>query len=204
MARALPFFRYIRTPGRVYVVIALLLAILAAWGIDTLSDSRLRWVVASVAIVAIVATAPPDRYGDNPLPVKLAAVPARATLLHLPPFLPGDSHSSNYSFSITQRPTPIPNGYTPFAPSSLVRETSRLGGLTLLPPDRCQWSVLTDRYRVDYVAVHVNLVDQTRSDWQSSGEQLVTALAHAPWLAQVENVTGVVVFRVDRTKVSCP
>jgi hypothetical protein len=204
LGRALPFFGYIRTPGRIYVLVALILAILAAWGVDLFPHGWLRVTVAAVAMSGIVATTPPGRYGKNPLPVRLTAVPPAARLLHLPPFLPGDADNATYTFSITQRPVPIANGYTPFAPPALDRVLAQLGGMTAVPPDPCQWKVLTERYDIDYVAVHINLFDRTAASWHTTGARLVAALDKTVWLARVEQARDVVVYRVDRRRVSCP
>jgi hypothetical protein len=204
LARALPFFRYIRTPGRVYVVVATIVAVFAAWGVDAVPGSTFRVAVAGLAMVAIIVTAPSTLYARNPLPVRLPMVPSSAVLLHLPAFDPGDGAGAAYSFSIAQRPTALPNGYSPFATPAQAAALDDLETLVNTQPDPCRWSALTARFHIQYVAVHRDLIDQEPLEFPIRGAALTAALDGLRGLARVGDVGDVAVYRVEPGRFACP
>ena len=202
-SRAVPPFGYIRVPGRVAIVSALLLAVAACWAIDRVRRSRIQTLLAGLAMVAIVLDAPLV-YGASPVPPPPPVPDTEEVVLHLPPFPPGHGAGSVYAFSLTRRSVAIPNGYSPFAPPAVEAAAVELRGLAVVPPDPCRWRDLGDRYRVGYVVVHPELFDRTRAEWPAGGAEVVAALDAAPAFSRVGQRAGLVAYRLDQGGLGCP
>lgn len=203
LSRAVPPFGYIRVPGRIAIVSALLLAVAASWAIDLVRRSRNRRLFAGLAMAAIVLDAPLV-YGASPVPPAPPVPDSEAVVLHLPPFPPGHGAGSVYTFSLTRRSVPIPNGYSPFATPAVEAAAVELRDLAAVPPNPCRWRDLGDRYRIEYVVVHPELFDRTRAEWPAGGAEVVAALDAAPAFSRVGQRAGVVAYRLDQGRLGCP
>ncbi len=206
LSRALPPLGFIRVPGRIDIAAGVILAILAALGIQAIRPHLLRLAVAVVALVGILVELPAGFYGYNPIPPTLAAVPTQSVVLDLPPFGPQDGYNSTYGFEAVGHPLQILDGYSPFATPTIQADVFQLTGIAGVPVNSCLWSRFVARYSIGYVAVHVGFYDVTQDAWHTTGEALVTALEHTPGFIRVgvAEPGQVVTFKVERTSLICP
>lgn len=202
--RAVPMLSFSRVPGRILIVTALALAVLTALAVDVVRRRDLRCLLATVAVVALVADAPRDLFDRNPVRhTAVAAIPPGSTILDLPPFDPGDYAGSVYSFQITRSAGPRTGGYSPFVTPEARRAQARTVPLAELPVEACRWrSVVTD-FGIDYVAVHLDLYGDPPERWPADGEALAARLATTPGFTEVARGGEVVVLAVDADGLAC-
>lgn len=204
-ARAIPPLGFIRVPGRIDIVAGVILALLAALGVEAIRTPLFRLLAAVAALVGIVAELPAGFYSLNPVPPTLSAVPTQSVVLDLPPFDPGDGRGSTYGYEAVGHPLRIINGYSPFATPAIVRAVGALRRISGVPVSSCLWSNFVARYSIQYVSVHVGLYDMTTDLWHTTGQALVADLDHTPGFTQVGRAEpgDVVTFRVNRTSMNC-
>jgi hypothetical protein len=193
-----------RVPGRILIVTALALAVLAALAVDLIGRDKLRWALATVAMVAIVADAPDGLFDRNPAGLTAASqAPPGSTILDLPPFDPGDYAGSVYTFELTRSPGPRPGGYSPFVTPGARRAQATTVALTELPVDPCRWRAVVDDLGIDHVAVHLDLYGEGPERWPADGEALAAALDATPGFTEVAREGEVVLFAVDAETLDC-
>lgn len=205
-ARAIPPLSYIRVPGRIDIAAGVILAVLAAMGVQAFRPPTLRVLVAVVALVGIIIELPAGFYSSNPVPPPLAVVPARSVVLDLPPFAPTDARASNYGYEAVGHPIRIAGGYSPFATPAIIAAVSDLTGIAGVPVDSCLWARLVSRHSIEYVAVHTGLYDVTTDVWHTTGEALVAALGQTAGFTRVgvAQPGGIVTFKVVAASLACP
>ncbi len=202
--RAVPLLSFSRVPGRILIVTALALAILAALAVDLVGRPRLRWALAAVAVVGLVADAPDGLFDRNPAGLTAAsAVPPGATVLDLPPFDPGDYAGSVYTFGLTRSPGPRTGGYSPFVTPDARAAQARTVPLGALPVDPCRWQAVVADLGIDHVAVHLDLYGEAPEQWAADGEALAAALATTPGFTEVARGGQVVLLAVDADALDC-
>lgn len=204
--RAIPLLSFSRVPGRILIVTALALAVLAALAVDLVRRDRLRWALAAVAVAALVADAPDGLFERNPAGLTAASsAPPGSTVLDLPPFDPGDYAGSVYTFGLTRSPGPRPGGYSPFVTPGARRSQARTAPLGELPVDPCRWEAVVDDLGIDHVAVHLDLYGAAAPEqWPADGEALAAALARTPGFTEVARGGEVVLLAVDAGALACP
>jgi hypothetical protein len=202
--RAIPLLSFSRVPGRILIVTALALAVLAALAVDLIGRDKLRWALATAAMVAIVADAPDGLFDRNPAGLTAASqAPPGSTILNLPPFDPGDYAGSVYTFELTRSPGPRPGGYSPFVTPGARRAQATTVALTELPVDPCRWRAVVDDLGIDHVAVHLDLYGEGPERWPADGEALAAALDATPGFTEVAREGEVVLFAVDAETLDC-
>ncbi|RJX35230.1 MAG: hypothetical protein C4525_04790 [Desulfarculus sp.] len=181
--RHLPFFNYPRVPGRMLLLGALFLGLLAAW---LLREIRRRWAARPAAgvslVLALAALLVWGYWPPGPPGLSLASIPAGLTtaikknlptgpaadrrLLELP-IWPGHAHQSSlYELTITATRALSVNGYSPLAHRRYEQEIYRpLQGLNLgqVTPQALQ---TLRRLRVGLVTFHDD--DQAFPYWLSA------------------------------------
>jgi hypothetical protein len=204
--RAIPLLSFSRVPGRILIVSALALAVLAALALDLVRRDRLRWALAAVAVAALVADAPDGLFDRNPAGLTAASsVPPGSTVLDLPPFDPGDYAGSVYTFGLTRSPGPRPGGYSPFVTPGARRAQAWTAPLGELPVDPCRWQGVVDDLGIDHVAVHLDLYGTAAPEqWPADGAALSAALARTPGFTEVARGGEVVLLAVDAGALACP
>jgi hypothetical protein len=202
--RAIPLLSFSRVPGRILIVTALALAVLAALAVDLIGRDKLRWALATVAMVAIVADAPDGLFDRNPAGLTAASqAPPGSTILDLPPFDPGDYAGSVYTFELTRSPGPRPGGYSPFVTPDARRAQATTVPLAELPVDPCRWQGVVKDFGIDHVAVHLDLYGDPPERWPADGEALAAALDATPGFTEVAQGGDVVLFAVDPAGLEC-
>ncbi len=204
-SRAVPPLSLIRVPGRIDIVAGVLLALLAALGIESIRPPVMRLLVTAVALVGIVAELPAGFYGSNPVPPTLRAVPSQSVVLDLPPFNPGDGRASTYGYEGLGHPIRIAGGYSPFATPAIFVALGELSIIAGVPVSSCLWGNFVARYSIQYVAVHVGLYDISTAMWHTTGEAVVAALDRTPGFTQVgvSEPGRIVTFKLDRSSLVC-
>lgn len=196
--RAIPMLSFSRVPGRILIVTALALAMLAALAVDLVRRRTLRWALATVATVALVADAPDGLFDRNPArTTAVSSVAPGSTILNLPPFDPGDYAGSVYTFQITRAPGPRAGGYSPFVTPEARRAQAATVPLTDLPVDACRWQAVVDDLGIDHVAVHLDLYGDAPQQWPADGAALAGGLATTPGFTEVARRGDVVLLAVD-------
>ena len=203
--RAIPFLSFSRVPGRILVVTALALALLAAFAIDLPRPGRRRVVAAVVAVIALLIDGPDGVFERNPAGrTALDAVAAGTTVVDLPPFDPGAYSGSVYTFLLTRSPGPRPGGYSPFVEPAARRAQERTVALAGLPVDPCRWQEAARDLRIEHVAVHVDLYGPLDGQWPGDGRALAGALAATPGFTPLADAGQVVVLAVEPDRLPCP
>jgi hypothetical protein len=192
-----------RTPGRILVIGAVLLAPLAGRAIDVVRGPGPRLALCAAILVAIVIDAPSvfarDETGGNPL----KAVTSGAVVLHLPFTRPSDVTGSVVSMAVIEHPGPTPEGYAPQATPAMQKAQLPLQRLGVLPIDSCTWRAAAQRYHLAYVAVEVSFSDAVPTAAQSSGRSIATALSRSAGFEAISDADGVQVFRIDVSRLPC-
>ena len=202
--RAIPMLSFSRVPGRILIVTALALAVLAAFAVDLVRRRHLRWALAAVAVIALVADAPRGLFDRNPAAqTTVSLAPPGSTILDLPPFDPGDYAGSVYTFEITRAPGPRSGGYSPFVTPDARRAQATTVPLAELPVDACRWRGVVDDLGIDHVAVHLDLYGDPPERWPADGDALAAALDRTPGFTEVARGGDVVLFAVDPAGLEC-
>ena len=202
--RAVPFLSFSRVPGRILVVTALALAVLAAFAIDLVRSSQWRVAAAVLAAAALLLDGPDGVFERNPAgPTALAAVAPGATVLDLPPFDPGAYSGAVYTFLLTRAPGPRVGGYSPFVRPEARAAQQRTVALAQLPVEPCRWQEVVRDFGIDHVAVHLDLYGPLRDQWPGDGPALADALAATPGFTPVAEAGQVAVFAVDPDRLPC-
>lgn len=202
--RAIPLLSFSRVPGRILIVSALALAVLAAPAIDLVRGSGGRWALATVASIALVADAPDGLFDRNPADLTAVALaPPGSTIVDLPPFDPGDYAGSVYTFQITRIPGPRSGGYSPFVTPEARRAQATTVPLAELPVDACRWRAVADDLAIDHVAVHLDLYGDAPEQWPADGHALAEALVATPGFTEVARGGGVVLLAINFSRLAC-
>lgn len=156
--RTIPLFVWLRAPGRIGVVVALALAVLAGFGVAALLR-RVRRATLAASVLAVVAVA------ELWVPLDLRAVPpvapAYRVLAQLPPgpviempffYLPNIYfRHSEYMLNSTAHWMPLVNGYSDYLPPDFIEHV-----MTLAPfPSRDAFKLLEPNH-VRYAVFHMN------------------------------------------------
>jgi hypothetical protein len=221
--RRIPYVGLMRDPGRILIVAALCLAVLAGFALAGLRRSPVAWFAAAVVMAAMIfdvrGLSPlfnRARAGDN----VLAAVPAGAPVLDLPPFPPYHHGSSRYMLDLMRRAGPRVGGYDVLAPESIREKQARTASLTRVPPVACEWRDAQREFGFQYVAVHPDLFSKPPlwpsaggpgrypafgplRIWPASGEKLIQSLDRTAGFRRVSSIEGVAVYRIDPADLAC-
>lgn len=196
--------RFSRVPGRVMIVAALALAFITALAIDAIRGRRLRWSVAVLAMILVVADAPRSiyrlQYTDY---APYVEVPRGASILDLPPFHPHSQFSAVYEFEIMTHPGPRTGGYNVFARPQVIDAVTSLAPLTQVPVDPCEWHRASGRIDVDHVAVHTELYGPSPLWDGVSPRELMRSLERTRGFERVSLVDGVAVYRFTPELLAC-
>lgn len=202
--RAIPFLSFSRVPGRILVVTALALAVLAGFAVDLVRPGRWRLVAATLAVAALLVDAPRDVFERNPAgPTALDSLEPGTTVLDLPPFDPGSYSGSVYTFLLTRSPGPRAGGYSPFVRPAAREAQARTAPLADVPVDPCRWQEVARHLGIDHVAVHLDLYGPLDGQWPADGRALVDALASTPGFTPVSEAGQTVVLAVDPDRLVC-
>jgi hypothetical protein len=196
--RLVPFFSFSRVPGRLMLIGALLLAALAAIAIDSVRAWARPWILIPLGGLILI---------DLPLPLynKLqdggepyAALADQATILELPVRDSGDFAGSIYTLQVMKHPGPRISGYYVYVPTDLQRLAYEAASLEARPRDSCAWRNFQLNAKVDYVAVHRQLIDSL-----ADATWLETQLATNPGLQLIGTIDGVTMFEVVDPTFGC-
>lgn len=202
--RAVPLLSFSRVPGRILIVSALCLAVLAAFAVDAVRDGRWRVALAGAAAAAILLDAPSGLFERNGAgPTALDDVATGTNVVHLPPFDPGDYAGSVYTFLLTRSQGPRLNGYSPFVTPAAEGELRATADLVAVPVDACRWAEVARDHGVEQVAVHLPLFGSAPVQRDVDGEALVAALDDEPGFERVAEAGGVVRYRLDPGALTC-
>lgn len=159
IARSIPFFSFIRVPGRILIVTALCLAILTGFGVDALIRGRPKIIViAPLMMLWMVVDLPNGLFGKNGSDIGyIRAVPSGAALFELPAYGPADAGASVYGYGVTERRGPLVSGYSPFATPAIHSRVEGSLALDATPLDECRWKQATRSLGIEYVVVHLDL-----------------------------------------------
>lgn len=204
----LPFLQFIRVSGRVLVLSALSLSILAGIGIDSLRSHGLRAALALLLMAAIVADTPHGLYQSASVgPEPLGMLPANAGVVDLPAIPPGDLTASVYSLLITRHPGPRAGGYSPFISREGDAAQSQIARLSEFPLNSCAWKRVAQA-GAEYVVLHRDLfggfgrktnLAQSRADAARMEGELDT---HPGFTRLVER-NQVVLYRLESNTLTC-
>ena len=220
--RRIPYVGLIRDPGRILIVAALCLAVLAGFALTGLRRP-VAWVAVGVLMAGVildVRSLSPifarARAGDN----AVAAVPPGAGVLDLPPFPPNHHGSSRYMLDIMRRAGPRVGGYDVLASEEIRARQARSVSLTKVPPAPCQWRDAQREFGFQYVVVHPDLFASPPlwpssggpgrypsfgrlRIWPAAGERLIQSLDRTPGFRRVSSIEGVAVYRIAPRELAC-
>jgi len=165
-----PGWQGVRTPGRVFVLTSVALALLAAAGVESLLARAGRgprgWAVAAGLVAALAVE------GLGPIPTAVVPDPPAALRVARAPLfeLPSEArHDTIYEFWSTDGFPPLVNGFSGFPPRSLLALRQASAGF----PDRRSVSLLR-RMGVRTVVVHRRFA--ARSPWRAAATKPVRGL----------------------------
>jgi hypothetical protein len=222
--RRIPFVGIIRDPGRILIVAALCLAVIAGFGVAAFVNSQIKILIALVLLAALVfdgrslhGVFEPSRAGDN----VLAAVPAGAPVIDLPPFPPNHHGSSRYMLDLTRKPGLRVGGYDVLAPATVMARQHSSMALTRVPPLPCEWRRDQRSFGFQYVAIHPDLFGAPPlwpatgrrpgtfpgfgrlRIWPTTGAKLIASLDRMRGFHRVSSIEGVVVYHIVPTELEC-
>lgn len=206
LSRALPLLGHIRVPGRIIIVVALAVAVLAAFGVNTLRRRPVvAAAVAAVLMVWIVIDAPDHVFSYAPAAYNpMDQIPEGASVLDLPPFQPGHSTGSIYTFLITRSPGSRVGGYSPFVTPAAQEAQASTHTLATTPFEPCKWREIVEAMGVEYVLVHLDLYGPHRLQWDADGERLVEELNQVDAFELQSSERRIMVYRVRPEDLDCP
>lgn len=196
--RLVPFLSFSRTPGRLMVLGALLLAALLGLGVEALGHRVRRWMLVPLAVVMAIDLPAPlfEDLGAGGNPYEGLA--RGATILEFPVYHPGHSDASVYSMYVVRHPSPRVGGYFVIVPEARDEPRQWADQLQADIGDGCRWGPLVDRAGIRYVAAHPYLLPP------SEGHRLVASLRAVPGLHELEGRHGVTLFEVASEDFVCP
>jgi hypothetical protein len=207
--KSIPALGFSRVPGRILLVSVLVLAVFAGFAVDGLRDGRWTRALAAPVLVAamvLLVLDPPHGYyfryspaGDDPL----YRVPKGASVLDLPAFGPHNPGASRIELYLLKNHGPRAGGYNELATPEI--DASQVPVLTLNDPkpDPCTWKRVTESVRVSYVAVHMDLYGKDPIQYPADGAAVVGALDRMAGFKRLSFADNVVVYKLDRQRLSC-
>lgn len=198
--RLIPFIELFRVPGRVLVLAALCLAVLAAFALTVIRRPRVRTAVAAVILVALTLDSGSKELFSRTLVGGdvLAAVPKGAPVLDLPPFRPRSQGGSRYMLDIITNPGPRVGGYHPFVAQELYDAQAPSVLLEQTPPSACDWAAAFRSFGFRFVTLHLDLFREPLH-----GQQLVEGLDRTAGFTRVDRVGAVVVYELRAENLDC-
>ena len=202
-----PYFNYPRVPGRMMIVVAFSLAVMAGYAVSRLQQARphAKWLGAVLAATTLVLVAVDyhpfkpmaiTRLYPNPIYETVKADIGDGFLLELP-LWPGDSHQSAlYEYYTTLDGVRRVNGYSPVVSRAYIETVFKpLESLNQGRLDQQQADLL-NRMHVRYITVHDNTDVFPSKVSPDPPKETVRRLKRSPFLEFVGQHSHIYLFRL--------